>query len=209
MLQQNAVAPATLELLKKICLLPSCAAFGLGGGTNLALRLGHRFSIILDFFTNVGFNNSLLFKSITGEFPKAELLFEQNQTMMFSINDIKVDFILYPFEWLQPFEIIDAVTLISIRDIIPMKLQAISNRFSKKDFWDIAFLLDSIKLEEMIVIFKSKFQQIDTGFIIHSLTAFDEAISEQDPVCLIPKSWEEIKQDIEKAVINYTNQFLY
>ncbi len=98
MLQQNAVAPATLELLKKICLLPSFAAFGLGGGTNLALRLGHRFSIDLYFFTNVGFNNSFLFKSITGEFPKAELLFEQNQTMMFSINDIKVDFVLYPFE---------------------------------------------------------------------------------------------------------------
>ena len=208
MLQQNAVEPTTLELLKKICLLPSCAAFGLGGGTNLALRLGHRFSIDLDFFTNAGFNNALLFNAITSEFPKAELLFEQNQTMMFSINDIKVDFVLYPFEWLQPFEIIDATRLISIRDIIPMKLQAISNRFSKKDFWDIAFLLDSFKLEQMIEIFKTKFPQIDTGFIIHSLAAFDEAQHEQDPVCLIPKSWEEIQIILEKAVINYTNQFL-
>jgi len=89
-----------------------------------------------------------------------------------------------------------------------MKLQALSNRFSKKDFWDIAFLLDSFSLEEMIAIFKNKFHQIDTGFIIHSLSAFDEAENEQDPVCLSPKTWEELKQDIEKAVINYTNQFL-
>ncbi|MGZ8559894.1 MAG: nucleotidyl transferase AbiEii/AbiGii toxin family protein [Chitinophagaceae bacterium] len=128
--------------------------------------------------------------------------------MRFSINEVKVDFVLYPFEWLQPFEVIDATRLISLRDIIPMKLQAISNRFSKKDFWDIAFLLDNFTLEQMLAIFKTKFPQIDTGFIIHSLTAFDGALPEQDPVCLIPKSWEEIKQALEKAVINYTNQFL-
>ena len=60
----------------------------------------------------------------------------------------------------------------------------------------------------MIEIFKTKFPQIDTGFIIHSLTAFDEASHEQDPECLIPKSWEEIKHDLGKTVINYTNQFL-
>ncbi len=208
MLQQNAVEPDALELLKKICLLPACTAFGLGGGTNLALRLGHRFSIDLDFFTNAGFSNPLLFKAITNEFPTAELLFEQNQTMMFRINDIKVDFILYPFNWLHSFEIIEATRLINVQDIIPMKLQAISNRFSKKDFWDIAFLLDSFTLDQMITIFKTKFPQIDTGFIIHSLAAFDEAAYEQDPVCLIPKSWEEIKHDLEKAVIDYTNQFL-
>jgi hypothetical protein len=208
MLQQNAVEPATLELLKKICLVPSCTAFGLGGGTNLALRLGHRLSKDLDFFSNYEFNNALLFKAITTEFPKSELLFEQNQTMMFNINGIKVDFILYPFEWLQSFEIIESARLISVPDMIPMKLQALSNRFSKKDFWDIAFLSDSFSLEEMIAIFKTKFPQIDTGFIIHSLTAFDEAENEQDPVCLNPKSWEEIKHDLEKAVINYTNQFL-
>jgi len=42
MLQQNAVEPATLELLKQICDLPQFANFALGGGTNIALRLGHR-----------------------------------------------------------------------------------------------------------------------------------------------------------------------
>ena len=208
MLQQNAVEPATLGVLRKICSNPAFSDFGLGGGTNLALRLGHRLSIDLDFFTNTGFNNAFLFKAIITTFAKAELLFEQNQTMMFNINDIKVDFVLYPFDWLQPFEMTEATRLISVQDIIPMKLQAVSNRFSKKDFWDIAFLLESFTLEQMIAIFKNKFPQIDTGFIIHSLTAFDEAHHEQDPICLKPKSWEEIQHDLEKAVINYTNQFL-
>ncbi len=45
MLQQNAVSSAALELLKIICTINELEAFGLGGGTSLALRMGHRISI--------------------------------------------------------------------------------------------------------------------------------------------------------------------
>lgn len=204
MLQQNAVEPATLELLKSICSLASFENFALGGGTNLALRLGHRLSVDLDFFSNKPFQNSAIFRAVTTRFPIAELLFEQNQTIMFTIDNIKVDFILYPFKWLQPFEIFDGVRLIALPDIIPMKLQALSNRFSKKDFWDIAFLLKIFSLSEMVQIFKSKFPQIDPGYIIHSLTNFEDAEREQQPIDLLPKTWEEIKNELRKAVIDFT-----
>lgn len=50
MLQQDAVEPATLELLKRICSAVPFDNFALGGGTNLALRLGHRLSVDLNFF---------------------------------------------------------------------------------------------------------------------------------------------------------------
>ena len=208
MLQQNAVEPATLELLKRICSLSPFENFALGGGTNLALRLGHRISVDLDFFTDSTYQNTIIFQAITKEFPAAELLFEQNQTMMFSIDTIKVDFILYPFKWLHPFETINNARLIAVQDIIPMKLQALSNRFSKKDFWDIAFLLNNFSLSEMLEIFKSKFPQIDPGYIIHSLTNFEDAEREQNPVELILKTWEEIKTELQKAVIEFTNSSL-
>lgn len=47
MLQQNAIAPATLELLKKNCAVNDLESFRLGGGTSLALRMGRRLSIDL------------------------------------------------------------------------------------------------------------------------------------------------------------------
>ena len=208
MLQKNAVEPDTLELLEKIGTLNPMVNFALGGGTNLAIRMRHRLSVDLDFFTNEEFNNAVIFQTIIREFPDAELLFEQNQTMMFNINGIKVDFILYPFKWLQPFELIQESRLISVTDMIPMKLQALSNRFAKKDFWDIAFLLKDFSLSKMMEIFMAKFPQVDPGFIIHSLTTFDDAESEPDPVCILPKTWPEIKVQLEAAVIDYTNQFL-
>ena len=75
MLQQNAVAPVTLELLKTICAISELQSFGLGGGTSLALRMGHRLSIDLDLFTNTNFNTGFVFQIITKKFPSAELLF--------------------------------------------------------------------------------------------------------------------------------------
>jgi hypothetical protein len=204
MLHKNAVEPITLELLEQICGRPELGAFALGGGTNLALRKGHRFSIDLDFFTSKPFNTPDIYKTITGNFKGAELLFEQNQTMMFIINGVKVDFVLYPFEWLKPFDEIETCRLISIEDIIPMKLQALSNRFSKKDFWDIEFLLREFSIDKMLAIFKLKFPPVDTGYIIHSLTNFEGADSEEDPVCLIPITWKEIKISLQQLVRDYT-----
>ncbi len=208
MLQKNAVEPTTLDLLKSICREPKLNIFALGGGTSIALRKGHRFSVDLDFFTHSNYDNITIYKTVTTLFPATELLFEQNQKMMFMINGIKVDFILYPFPWLHPFEGIDDTRLITLDDIIPMKLQAISNRFAKKDFWDIDFLLNDISLEKMIAIFKSKFPLIDTGYIIHSLTNFETADVEDDPACLIPRKWEEIKLNLAEKVKDYTAIFL-
>jgi hypothetical protein len=208
MLHKNAVEPTALGLLEKICRLPELAGFALGGGTNIALRKGHRLSIDLDFFTNKPFDTAAVYKIITGSFKNTELLFEQNQTMMFIIDGVKVDFVLYPFEWSQPFEITGDARLISPEDIIPMKLQAISNRFSKKDFWDIEILLETYPLTRMIGLFKLKFPPVDTGYIVHSLTNFENAGTEADPICLIAKSWETVKQNIREKVMEYTRQFL-
>ncbi|TAL50562.1 MAG: hypothetical protein EPN92_01575 [Chitinophagaceae bacterium] len=208
MLQQNAVPPFTLDLLKNISALSELESFGLGGGTSLALRMGHRVSVDLDFFTNKSFNTSELFQLITKKFQSAELLFEKNQTIMFSINDIKIDFVLYPFTWSESFETIEGIRFLSIRDIIPMKLQAISNRNAKKDYWDIATLFNRYSLDEMLKIFNLKFPQIDTGFIIHSLTDFEKADTELNPDTFDNISWNEIKSLLVSEVRKYTEGLL-
>ena len=209
MLQQNAVAPVTLELLKTICATSELEAFALRGGTSLALRMGHRVSIDLYFFTNTNFSTNSVFQIITKKFASAELLFEQNQTMMFALKDIKVDFVLYPFPWLHPFDLIEGTRLLSVEDIIPMKLQAASNRNAKKDYWDLAVLLKNYSLAEMMKIFSLKFPQIDIGFIIHSLTDFEKADTEPDPDTTDDETtWDEIKMQLTSAVTFYTMSLL-
>ena len=135
-----------------------------------------------------------------------KLIFEKNQTMFFNINDVKVDFVLYPFRWLQTFDLIEGTRLLSMQDVIPMKLQAISNRNAKKDYWDIAALLKQFPLKEMLKIFSEKFPKIDTGFIIHSLTDFEKADTEVDPDTLVKISWDDVKNRLTKEVIKYTEE---
>jgi len=208
MLHQNAVSPDVLELLKNISAINQLESFGLGGGTSLALRMGHRLSVDLDFFTNKTFDAPSLFQLIIKNFPSAELLFEQNQTIIFSINEIKVDFVLYPFPWLLPFDTTEGARLLSVKDIIPMKLQAASNRNAKKDYWDIAALLKHYSFEEMLGIFKTKFPKIDIGFIIHSLTDFEKADTEPDPDTTSNITWDEVKGQLVSVVRKYTEGLL-
>lgn len=208
MLQQNAIPSSTLELLKQISAISQVNSFGLGGGIAVALRLGHRLSVDLDFFTNVEFDTQALFQLITKRFANSEVLFEKNQTILFSINDIKVDFVLYPFPWLRPFTVEDGIQLLDLTDIIPMKLQAVSNRNAKKDYWDIEALFKIYSLDEMLKIFKQKFPPIDIAFIIHSLTDFEKADTEPDPEVLNNKTWEDVKAHLISAVTDYTKRLL-
>ena len=76
MLHKNAVESTTLEILEELCLQPALIDFGLGGGTNIALRKGHRSSDDLDFFTDKPFNTSIIYKTLTSCFKNTELLFE-------------------------------------------------------------------------------------------------------------------------------------
>lgn len=53
MLHSSTVESPTLELLKKIQKLPSMTDTRLVGGTALALQIGHRKSVDLDFFGHI------------------------------------------------------------------------------------------------------------------------------------------------------------
>ena len=60
MLHYETVEPQTLELLKKLQGLPSLRNTRLIGGTSLALQIGHRKSVDLDFFGEISVDNGTL-----------------------------------------------------------------------------------------------------------------------------------------------------
>lgn len=206
MLYKKAVPDAALALLEKICRIPELQNFALVGGTNIALRFGHRISVDLDFFTTHPYEREKVFNIINKQFPSAELLFEQNQTMLFYIDEIRVDFVLYPFPWKYPIAEMEGFRLAAIEDIIPMKLQAIENRKSKKDFWDIELLIEKFGLGEIFRIFQAKFPQIDIGYLVHNLTDFEDAEPQMDPDTLLMKSWDEIKRNISMSVQDFVSR---
>lgn len=208
MLHVETVSASTLELLKSICSIEQLQDFGLVGGTNLALRYGHRISVDLDFFTNVSFEPNDIVRLVEKKFRHYELVFQRNQTLVFEIEQVRVDFVLYPFPWINPFDKTEAIRLVSIADIIPMKLQGMENRKSKKDFWDLACLLDHYSLQYMMETMKKKFPFVDIGFLIHALTHFEDAELQPDPLALNNWDWEYVKDRLQNAAVGFTKTFL-
>ena len=200
MLQTRTIEPGTLELLKRLMLLPILEPFFLVGGTALALQLGHRKSIDLDLFTPELFNNSSLVETLATNFDISIELEEPNM-LITNIEGVKVDFVKMGYPILSPTLLIEGVRMLNLRDIAPMKLKAIAQRGSKKDFFDIYFLLDQLPLETMISLFKQKFKMHEVFHIVKSLTYFEDAEQSANPVVFDESvTWNKVKTSINKAI---------
>ena len=200
MLQTRTVEPGTLELLKRLMLSPVLDPFFLVGGTALALQLGHRKSIDLDLFTPQPFNNSNLIETLAADF-KVSVELEEPNKLITNIEDIKVDFVKMGYLILFPSLLIEGVRMLDIQDIAPMKLKAIAQRGSKKDFFDIHFLLEKMPLETMISLFQQKFKLHEVFHIVKSLTYFEDAEHSANPVVFDKTiTWSKVKASVSEAV---------
>lgn len=203
MLQSQTVEPRTLELLKKMMQMSDLTDFVLVGGTNLSLRLGHRLSIDLDLFSNKVFEPQEICNAIFEVFPQT-IIVSQSKTMLFLfIEGIKVDIVFIPQLYIQPVEEIEGIRLASIPDIIAMKLNAIARRGVKKDFWDIAELLNFYSVAEMIEFFKVKYTNNDIFSILRSMMYFEDAEIQKDPDPLKKVTWSAVKKKVRNAVKQY------
>ena len=196
MLRTETVEHNTLELLKDLMSKEYLKDFVLVGGTALALQMGQRKSIDLDLFTNKEFNAQELLVNLKNDF-NIQTLTLLNQTLISNIDSIKVDFIHFSYPFIRPVKNIDNVRLLDIEDIAPMKLDAITGRGSKKDFYDLYFLLSIIPLKKMIELYKEKYPHQTTFHVIRSLGYFDDAELQPDPIVFDKKvTWDKVKTKI-------------
>ena len=201
MLQTRTIEPGTLGLLKRLMSLPELGQFYLVGGTALALQMGHRVSVDLDFFTPQPFDKPELLDLLNAHFEEVLLESEGASMLITNINQVKVDFVKMGYPMLFPPLEIEGVRLLDIRDIAPMKLKAIAQRGSKKDFYDIYFLLDRLPLAEILQLFSEKFKQQEVFHIIKSLTYFEDAEKYADPSVFDKTvTWKKVKKRVLEAV---------
>lgn len=200
MLQTRTVEPATLGLLKQLMTQSYLNQFSLVGGTALALQLGHRFSVDLDLFTTEPFVKEDLLEDLEMNF-QVSVESQSRNIVITNINDVKVDFVKVPYPIIFPIRNIDGIRLLDMRDIAPMKLSAVTQRGSKKDFYDIYFLLKKMKLEEMLNLYLNKFQNQTVFHVVKSLTYFDDAEKFPDPLVFDKKiTWDKVKNTIVDVV---------
>lgn len=199
MLHLETISPDTLTLLKKIQSLDEFNNTRLVGGTALALQLGHRKSIDLDFFGN--FETSLEeLTTILSEFSTVTPVSSSRMTRFLVVDGVKVDIVSYPYGWIDNPVSAEGVVLAGIKDIAAMKLSAITNRGTKKDFIDYYFLLKRYSLKELIELYQQKYSDAQLFTSIKSLSYFDDAESDPMPDMIVPVDWDEVKSTIRNEV---------
>jgi len=171
----NAISPILKQTILELQKLPSIAPFALGGGTNLALRYNHRISIDIDFIApitiaRIGFDQIIEeVESLYGKKKVKTMLLntELDEQFLFlrmfiskSDEVIKVEF-LQNMKCLFAPDLFEDIRVIHKTDLGLFKLMSASNRFAKKDIYDLDFITDEIHLVDLFDYLKIKLEKFN------------------------------------------------
>jgi len=201
-MHEKALPPASRDLLARIGTDPPESLLGwtLAGGTGLALHLGHRRSEDFDFFRTAGMETRSLYQALAAS-TACETLQSGKRALTVLAGSVKMSF----FQTHDPFLFDSApyafFRVADPRDIALMKLLAVANRGSRKDFVDLFTILrDGPVLKDYLDLLPRKFG--DGGLsdyqVLLSLTWFDDAELEPMPEMLEPFDWAECKAFFER-----------
>lgn len=186
--------------------IPLWSDFYLAGGSGLALQMVHRISVDFDFFSK---KNSLsnqereeLIKLLK-RYGKVVIVTNREGTLRVLFNGVGLAFFYYPYLLVKPLIKYENLRIASIMDIGLMKLAAIVSRGSKKDFFDIYFILkDCIPLAELLEFSNKKFPEVRDFSMqaLRALTYFTDAEPEPTPKMLKIIDWSEVKRFLIKEI---------
>ena len=186
--------------------LPGMVNFSLVGGTALSLLFGHRKSVDLDLFSGQPFEIQEIINALERSFGNSFLKRTSNpQVGVFCIiNGVKTDLIKHPFPLIRPTTEIEGIRMFSTEDIIAMKVQAVLGRARKKDFWDIAELLNHFSVSDFIQFHKEKYATQNLLVTVpQAISYFADAEDDVDPVSLKGQNWDNVKALISKKVSEF------
>jgi len=204
-LHREAISAEQEEVLRGLGPVMEGLSFYLGGGTAVALHLGHRRSLDLDWFTHGTIGDSMVLAS---EISRGALSLESTSaapgTLHAVARGVKLSFFSYEYPLLSPLVALEdyGCCMASLSDLAAMKLSAVAQRGSRRDFLDIyAIGKWHISLRDMLSLYVQKFGTPDTAHLLYGLSYFDDADREPMPPLLREGlNWETVKSGIGKWI---------
>ena len=182
----------------------------LGGGTALALQLGHRISYDLDFFTKEEFDEKILLPEIA-KVSNFKLEKTAWRTILGRFGDVRFSLFYYDYPLISSPREFSGINILDIPDITAMKIAAIASRGAKRDFIDLYFICrEVISLWDAVGLYDRKYKNLAaTGIhIMKSLTYFDDAEDEEMPRMLKDLSWKGVKNFFRGEVKKMAGKFI-
>ncbi|MBP7636137.1 nucleotidyl transferase AbiEii/AbiGii toxin family protein [Candidatus Ozemobacteraceae bacterium] len=194
-----------IELLRPVV---EGKGFYLAGGTALAFHLGHRRSVDLDFFTASDFDGSSLGDALVSR--DGEIRSQEAGTLHVSLRGVKCSFFTYSYPLLESPVEFEGLRLAALSDIAAMKVIAIGQRGTKKDFFDLYEILQHAspgKVKQWVL---EKFgeRRVNCYHLLRSLVYFADAEADPDPISLRGLTWSQVKTFMLRQEKHLAERFL-
>ena len=194
----EAVTPPMRELLRFIGQSTFAGRFYLAGGTALALRLGHRRSVDLDFFSETDEITRKTRREILRALaPLAPDALENSEgNLLLRVRGLHAGFFGYGYPLIAPTDTVEGVAVAGIMDIGLMKLDALISRGSRKDFYDLYAIAQQVPLAELLSLGPSKYPHARDFELmaVESLVLFENADRDVQPELLVDAPWERVRR---------------
>lgn len=171
----------------------------LAGGTALALQLGHRRSYDFDFFTTKKFDEEEFLKKLKKLLPSFQTERTGWKTLLGHLGKTKFSYFYYQYPLLfNPLKY-GKINLADVRDIAAMKIAAVSDRGTKRDFIDLYYIFcvkKIISIDEAIRLYDLKFKTLRQNkiHVLKSLSYFEDADQDIMPKMIEPVNWRLVKK---------------
>ena len=215
MLRKETISDELSQYLDSLMTITPLKNHRLVGGTALSLQLGHRKSIDIDLFSDqksdypeILKNLQLIFKSNIKQYRTSETGIEM------VIGNVKIDIHDWTPKFIRPELLIGNWRLAIKEDIIAMKFQAICDtytaRYEKKDFVDVAALMNEFSLEQMMHFYNEKYpdNKLSERIILERLALISRAENKEMPLMLNGQDWTATKKIIASAIDSYVKNKL-
>ncbi|MFQ5979278.1 MAG: nucleotidyl transferase AbiEii/AbiGii toxin family protein [Candidatus Heimdallarchaeota archaeon] len=188
---KSALDENTWKILRQLVEIPFLSDFYLAGGSAAALQLGHRISKDLDFFIATSFSNRELLQHLS-QIHKPQVRQEEQGTLTVILETIPMSFFEYHTNLLNPPVLWESIRLASLLDVALMKIVAIGQRGSRRDFVDLYYIIRNKKwsLDDLLARIPEKYPHIDFPLyhFTKSLSFFDDA-EEEPPLRMLDKTY--------------------
>ncbi len=205
------VSPEMRDVMQTFGKTEIGSRFYLAGGTALALQLGHRRSLDLDFFApdeDIPAIRQPLQHALASFNPVLADTAWGN--LVFLASGVPVGFYGYGFPAVAPFLLADNIRLASMADIGLMKLDALLARASRKDFYDLYAICQKIPLRQLLDLAPQKYAATRDfeAQTVKRLAFFERAEQEETPLLLQEVSWETVKTFFRQQALELGRSWL-
>jgi len=196
-LRWETITPLMRQVLQAVGRSNLRLRFYLAGGTALALQLGHRQSVDLDFFSETDEVRPETHRQVVQVLKAFQpVVVEQAWgNLLLVVENLRVGFFGYSYPLVAPPALAEGVPLASLTDIGLMKMDAVATRASRKDFHDLYAITRHISLRALFDLAPTKYPSVRDfeAMVVRAMVYFDRADQEEALLLLQPVDWEIVK----------------